>query len=99
MGGKVAITVRNNGGPGCDIAALLDGTDEPLTNADGAAGRAHAQRQDRDTATAEIGRVLRNPCNQLNPELLHKDPDMRPLDDAFKASTVRVLIGRLREGT
>jgi hypothetical protein len=52
-----------------------------------------------DTAIAEIGRVLRNPCNQLNPELLHKDPDMRTLDDAFKASTVKILIGRLREGS
>lgn len=47
-----------------------------------------------DTAIAEIGRVIRNPCNQLNPDLLHRDPDMKPLAEAFAASTVGVLIGR-----
>jgi tetratricopeptide (TPR) repeat protein len=50
-----------------------------------------------DTAIGEIGRVIRNPCNQLNPELLHNDPDMKPLSDAFQASTVAVLLSRLRE--
>ena len=50
-----------------------------------------------DTAIQEIGRVIRNPCNQLNPELLQNDPDMKPLAEAFKASAVAVLLGRLRE--
>jgi hypothetical protein len=49
-----------------------------------------------DTAIGEIGRVIRNPCNQLNPDLLRGDPDMRPLSEAFKASTVAVLLTRLR---
>jgi hypothetical protein len=50
-----------------------------------------------DMAIQEIGRVIRNPCHQLNPELLHTDPDMKPLEAAFKASTVKVLIGRMAE--
>jgi hypothetical protein len=33
-----------------------------------------------DMAIQEIGRVIRNPCHQLNPELLHTDPDMKPLE-------------------
>ncbi len=44
-------------------------------------------------AVGEIGRVLRNPCNQLNPQLLRTDPDMKRLHDAFKGADVRVLIG------
>jgi tetratricopeptide (TPR) repeat protein len=46
-------------------------------------------------AVSEIGRVLRNPCNQLNPELLDSDPDMKRLHHAFKGSMVRGLIGPL----
>ena len=48
-----------------------------------------------EMAIGEIGRVLRNPCNQLNPALFHTDPDMRRLHNAFKAGAVRVLIGPL----
>jgi tetratricopeptide (TPR) repeat protein len=44
-------------------------------------------------AIGEIGRVFRNPCNQLNPELLYNDPDMIPLHDVFKGGMVKVLIG------
>jgi hypothetical protein len=44
-------------------------------------------------AIGEIGRVLRNPCHQLNPELLLTDPDMRPLHNALKGGMVSVLIG------
>jgi tetratricopeptide (TPR) repeat protein len=44
-------------------------------------------------AVGEIGRVLRNPCNQLNPQLLQTDPDMKRLHNAFKGTAVRVLIG------
>lgn len=47
-------------------------------------------------AIGEIGRVFRNPCNQLNPELLYNDPDMIPLHDAFKGGMVKVLIGPVR---
>jgi len=46
-----------------------------------------------EMAIGEIGRVLRNPCHQLNIELLTKDPDMKPLRDALKAGVVSVLIG------
>lgn len=45
-------------------------------------------------AVGEIGRVLRNPCNQLNVQLLRTDPDMRPLKETFKGSEVQVLMGR-----
>ena len=48
-----------------------------------------------EMAIGEIGRVLRNPCNQLNPELLRKDPDMKRLHKALKGAQVRVLIDPL----
>ncbi len=44
-------------------------------------------------AIGEIGRVLRNPCNQLNPELLQTDPDMKRLHFALGDEMVRALIG------
>lgn len=47
-------------------------------------------------AIGEIGRVFRNPCNQLNPELLYNDPDMIPLHNVFKGGMVKVLIGPVR---
>ncbi len=47
-------------------------------------------------AIGEIGRVFRNPCNRLNPELLYSDPDMIPLHSAFKGGMVKVLIGPVR---
>ena len=46
-----------------------------------------------EMAIGEIGRVLRNPCNQLNPQLFETDPDMKRLHEAFKGAAVRVLIG------
>ena len=46
-----------------------------------------------EMAIGEIGRVLRNPCNQLNPQLFETDPDMKRLHEAFKGVAVRVLIG------
>jgi hypothetical protein len=46
-----------------------------------------------EMAIGEIGRVLRNPCNQLNPQLFATDPDMKRLHEAFKGAAVRVLIG------
>jgi hypothetical protein len=44
-------------------------------------------------AIGEIGRVLRNPCNKLNPELLQTDPDMKRLHEALGNEMVRALIG------
>ncbi len=46
-------------------------------------------------AIGEIGRVLRNPCNQLSPELLQTDPDMRRLHFALGNEMVRALIGSM----
>jgi tetratricopeptide (TPR) repeat protein len=46
-----------------------------------------------EIAIGEIGRALRNPCNQLNTELLQTDPDMKRLHKALKGMMVRVLIG------
>lgn len=51
----------------------------------------------KEIAIGEIGRVLRNPCNQLNPELLQTDPDMKRLQEAMKGQLVRVLVGPLND--
>lgn len=70
---------------------------QPTLGLPGSAYPRDWRRYCEDTAIGEIGRVIRNPCNQLNPELLRDDPDMKPLSEAFRASTVAVLLGRLRE--
>jgi tetratricopeptide (TPR) repeat protein len=44
-------------------------------------------------AIGELGRVLRNPCNQLNTDLLKSDPDMQRLHGALKGQLVAVLAG------
>lgn len=48
-----------------------------------------------ERAVGEIGRVLRNPCSQLDTRLLHADPDMIPLQHAFKGRAVASLVGLL----
>ena len=48
-----------------------------------------------ERAVGEIGRVLRNPSSQLDTRLLHDDPDMIPLQGAFKGRAVAALVGLL----
>jgi hypothetical protein len=44
-------------------------------------------------AIRELGRVLRNPCNQLDTTLLSEDPDMVRLNAAAGGRSVAVLAG------
>ena len=44
-------------------------------------------------AIRELGRVLRNPCNQLDTTLLSEDPDMARLNTAAGGRSVAVLAG------
>jgi hypothetical protein len=50
------------------------------------------QRYCSERAIAELGRVVRNPCNQLDRQLLEKDPDMQRLRKA-SGQHVGVLAG------
>lgn len=47
----------------------------------------------KERAISELGRVIRNPCSQLDPSLLLRDPDMKRLQDASEGQLVAVLAG------
>ena len=46
-----------------------------------------------ERAVGEIGRVVRNPTSQFDARVLQDDPDMKPLQHAFKGQAVAVLAG------